>query len=120
MCRGPRSSISAVPGNTGASHLGVGADATLLPDPFEAGTGRKRKRLEARAERDQKSIAEMQRVALNNYIISGTLTVMFVMLVVVMGYFTIRMSLHALRSARPSANETPPVGRAEGLAGAAT
>jgi hypothetical protein len=35
MCRGPRSSISPVPGNTGASHLRVGADATLLPDAFE-------------------------------------------------------------------------------------
>jgi len=63
-----------------------------------------------------KSITEMQRVALNNYI-CGTLTVMFVLLVVVMGYFTIRMSLHALRSALPSANETPPIARAEGLAG---
>ncbi len=34
----------------------------------------------------------MQRVALNNYI-CGTLTVMFVALVVVMAYFTVRMSL---------------------------
>ena len=65
-----------------------------------------------------KSIAEMQRVALNNYI-CGTLTVMFVVLIVVMGYFTIRMSLQALRNAGPSANETPPMARGEGLAGVA-
>src|SRR5215471_15542571 len=45
-----------------------------------------------------KNIAEMRRIALNNYI-CGTLTVMFVVLVVVMGYFTIRMSLQALRTA---------------------
>ena len=57
-----------------------------------------------------KSIAEMQRVALNNYI-CGTLTVMFVALVVVMAYFTIRMSLQALRSALPSAEETPYLAR---------
>jgi carbon starvation protein CstA len=57
-----------------------------------------------------KSIAEMQRVALNNYI-CGTLTVMFVALVVVMAYFTIRMSLQALRSAPPSAEETPYLAR---------
>jgi carbon starvation protein len=65
-----------------------------------------------------KNIAEMRRIALNNYI-CGTLTVMFVVLVVVMGYFTIRMSLQALRTAVPSANETPPMARGEGLADAA-
>jgi carbon starvation protein len=64
-----------------------------------------------------KSIAEMQRVALNNYI-CGTLTVMFVVLVVVMAYFTVTMSLQALRSIRPSAGETPYVPRG-GLIGAA-
>jgi carbon starvation protein len=64
-----------------------------------------------------KSIAEMQQVALNNYI-CGTLTVMFVVLVVVMAYFTIRMSLQALRSTRPIAAETPYVPREGELAGA--
>jgi carbon starvation protein len=64
-----------------------------------------------------KSIEEMQRVALNNYI-CGTLTVMFVVLVLVMAYFTIQMSLRALRSTRPIAAETPYVPRAGGLAGA--
>jgi carbon starvation protein len=65
-----------------------------------------------------KSIAEMQRVALNNYI-CGTLTVMFVVLIVVMSYFTIRMSLQALRNVGSSANETPPVARGEGFTGVA-
>jgi carbon starvation protein CstA len=54
-----------------------------------------------------KSIGEMQRVAFNNYI-CGTLTVMFVVLVVIMVYFTVKMSLQALRTALPSAAETPP------------
>src|SRR5206468_11983367 len=52
-----------------------------------------------------KSIAEMERVAFNNYI-CGTLTVLFVALVLVMAYFTLRMSLKAFRNAMPSAAET--------------
>ncbi|MFL5097469.1 MAG: hypothetical protein ACJ8ES_19360, partial [Xanthobacteraceae bacterium] len=58
------------------------------------------------------------RVALNNYI-CGTLTVLFVALVVAMAFFTIRMSLQALRSTMPSAHEMPPMLRPGGLAGAA-
>src|ERR1700752_844979 len=64
-----------------------------------------------------KSIVEMQRVALNNYI-CGTLTVLFVALVVVMVYFTIRMSLQAWRNIQPTATETPYVSRGGGLADA--
>src|SRR4029077_16311208 len=64
-----------------------------------------------------KSIAEMERVAFNNYI-CGTLTVLFVVLVLVMAYFTLRMSLKAFRNAMPSAAETPPTIREGGLAGA--
>jgi carbon starvation protein CstA len=62
-----------------------------------------------------KSIGEMQRVAFNNYI-CGTLTVVFVALVIVMAYFTIRMSVQALRSALPTAAETPPTAREGGIA----
>jgi carbon starvation protein len=65
-----------------------------------------------------KSIAEMQRVAFNNYV-CGSLTVLFVLLVVVMAVFTIKMSLQALRSAFPTAAETPPMVREGGLASAA-
>jgi carbon starvation protein len=57
----------------------------------------------------------MQRVAFNNYI-CGTLTVMFVVLVVIMSYFTVKMSLQALRTALPSAAETPPMVREGGIA----
>jgi carbon starvation protein len=64
-----------------------------------------------------KSIGEMQQVAFNNYI-CGTLTVLFVLLVLAMAYFTARMSLQALKATRPIANETPPLTRTGGLAGA--
>jgi carbon starvation protein len=64
-----------------------------------------------------KSIVEMQQVALNNYI-CGTLTVMFVALVVVMVYFTIRMSLRAWSNIQPTAAETPYISRGGGLADA--
>jgi carbon starvation protein len=62
-----------------------------------------------------KSIGEMERVAFNNYI-CGTLTVMFVALVIIMAYFTIKMSVQALRSALPTAAETPPTAREGGIA----
>src|SRR5262245_15585776 len=65
-----------------------------------------------------KTVAEMQRVALNNYV-CGTLTVLFVALVVAMAFFTVKMSLQAWRNTRPSANETPAVIRTGELAGAA-
>ena len=64
-----------------------------------------------------KSVAEMQRVALNNYI-CGTLNVFFVILVVIMAYFTVKMSLQALRTALPSAAEMPPMIRQGGTADA--
>jgi carbon starvation protein len=44
---------------------------------------------------------------------------MFVILVVIMAFFTVKMSLQALRSALPSAAETPPTVREGGMAGAA-
>jgi carbon starvation protein len=57
-----------------------------------------------------KSVAQMQQVAFNNYL-CGTITAVFVTLVVIMAYFTIRMSLQALRSGRPTAQEAPYQGR---------
>jgi carbon starvation protein len=53
-----------------------------------------------------KSIAEMQQVVINNYIV-GSLTAVFVLLVVAMAFFTIRTSLRALRDPRPTAREAP-------------
>jgi carbon starvation protein len=43
---------------------------------------------------------------------------MFVVLVVIMAYFTVKMSLQALRTALPSAAETPPTVREGGMADA--
>jgi len=45
--------------------------------------------------------------------------VLFVALVVVMAFFTVKMSLMALRNARPSAHEIPPMIYEGGLAGVA-
>ncbi|MGU7781057.1 carbon starvation CstA family protein [Burkholderia sp. PU8-34] len=57
-----------------------------------------------------KSIAEMHRVAFNNYLDAAVCGV-FVVLVVAMCAFAIRMSLQALHQAQPTAHETPAVAR---------
>ncbi len=57
-----------------------------------------------------KSVAQMQQVAFNNYL-CGTITALFVTLVVVMAFFTVKMSLQALRSGRPTVQEAPYQGR---------
>jgi carbon starvation protein len=53
-----------------------------------------------------KTIADMQRVAFNNYL-CGSITIMFAALVVVMAFFTVKFSLQALRNPKPTASETP-------------
>ena len=53
-----------------------------------------------------KTIAEMQRVAFNNYL-CGTITVLFVLLVAAMAVFAIRMSLQAIRNPKPTIKESP-------------
>lgn len=53
-----------------------------------------------------KTVAEMQRVAFNNYL-CGAITVMFVLLVVSMAVFAIRMSLKAIANPNPSVKESP-------------
>jgi carbon starvation protein CstA len=58
-----------------------------------------------------KSIAEMQRVAFNNYL-DAVVCGLFVVLVLAMCVFAIRMSWQALRQAQPTAHETPAVARA--------
>jgi len=54
-----------------------------------------------------KSIAEMQRVAFNNYL-DAVVCAAFVLLVIAMAYFALRISLQALRQAQPTAHEIPP------------
>jgi carbon starvation protein len=55
-----------------------------------------------------KSIAEMQRVAFNNYLDAAVCSV-FVVLVLAMCVFAIRICLQALRQAQPTAVEIPPL-----------
>jgi carbon starvation protein len=54
-----------------------------------------------------KSIAEMQRVAFNNYL-DAVVCAAFVLLVIAMAYFALRISLQALRQSHPTAHEIPP------------
>jgi carbon starvation protein len=53
-----------------------------------------------------KTIADMQRVAFNNYL-CGSITIMFAALVLAMAFFTVKFSLQALRNPKPTAVETP-------------
>jgi carbon starvation protein CstA len=53
-----------------------------------------------------KTIAEMQRVAFNNYL-DAVVCGFFVFLVVAMCFFAIRMGLQALHQARPTVVESP-------------
>ncbi|MBC8119307.1 MAG: carbon starvation protein A, partial [Burkholderiaceae bacterium] len=57
-----------------------------------------------------KSIAEMQRVAFNNYL-DAVVCGFFVVLVLAMCVFAVKICLQALRQAQPSANETPHLAR---------
>jgi carbon starvation protein len=55
-----------------------------------------------------KSIAEMERVAFNNYL-DAVVCGFFVILVVAMCFFAIKIGLHAWRQSRPTAVEIPPL-----------
>jgi carbon starvation protein len=60
-----------------------------------------------------KSLAEMQRVAFNNYL-DAAVCGFFVVLVLAMCVFAIKICLQALRQAQPTVVETPAVVRAQG------
>jgi carbon starvation protein len=60
-----------------------------------------------------KSLAEMQRVAFNNYL-DAVVCGFFVVLVLAMCVFAVTICLQALRQAQPTVNETPAVARAQG------
>jgi len=53
-----------------------------------------------------KSLAEMERVAFNNYL-DAAVCALFVVLVCAMCFFALRICLQALRQTQPSAIETP-------------
>jgi carbon starvation protein CstA len=60
-----------------------------------------------------KSIEEMQRVAFNNYL-DATVCAFFVLLVVAMCVFAVKICLQALKQANPTAHEIPPLAGAGG------
>jgi carbon starvation protein len=60
-----------------------------------------------------RSIAEMQRVAFNNYL-DAVVCGFFVVLVLAMCVFAVKICLQARRQAQPTVNETPAVVRAQG------
>jgi hypothetical protein len=57
-----------------------------------------------------KSLAEMQRVVFNNYLDAAVCS-LFVLLVLSMCAFALKICLQALRQAQPSAIEIPPQGQ---------
>ena len=61
-----------------------------------------------------KSVAEMQRVAFNNYL-DAVVCAFFVLLVVAMCIFAVKICLQALKQAKPTAQEIPPMAGAQGL-----
>ncbi len=61
-----------------------------------------------------KTIADMQRVAFNNYL-CGSITIMFAGLVIAMAFFTVKMSLQSLRNPNPTVAETPYRNAPEGV-----
>jgi len=61
-----------------------------------------------------KSIEEMQRVAFNNYL-DAAVCAFFVVLVVAMCIYALKICLQALRQANPTAHEIPALGGREGL-----
>src|SRR5437867_1099858 len=61
-----------------------------------------------------KSIEEMQRVAFNNYL-DAVVCAVFVALVLAMCVYAAKISLQALRQAKPTAHEIPELGAGEGV-----
>jgi carbon starvation protein len=60
-----------------------------------------------------KSIAEMQRVAFNNYL-DAVVCAFFVLLVIAMCIFAVKICMQALKQANPTAHEIPPLAGAQG------
>ena len=60
-----------------------------------------------------KSIAEMQRVAFNNYL-DAAVCAFFVLLVIAMCFFAAKICMEALKQAKPTAHEIPPLAVAQG------
>jgi carbon starvation protein len=94
--------------------LTAGVEKIFSPDPRVGFLALARKFSAAAAEgkvlAPAKSIEEMQRVAFNNYL-DAVVCAFFVVLVVAMCYFAIRIGMQAWRQAVPTAIETPALPR---------
>ena len=99
--------------------LTAGVQKVLHPDPKIGFLALAHKFSEAAAQgkvlAPAKSIAEMQRVAFNNYLDAVVCSV-FVLLVLAMCFFALKICLQALRQAQPTAAEIPPYASAKGVA----
>jgi carbon starvation protein len=92
--------------------LTAGIEKVFHPDPKIGFLALARRFSEAAAQgtvlAPAKSIAEMQRVAFNNYLDAAVCGV-FVLLVIAMAYFALRISMQALKQKLPTAREIPPL-----------
>ena len=96
--------------------LTAGLEKIFHPDPKIGFLALARRFSEAAAQgtvlAPAKSVAEMQRVAFNNYL-DAVVCGVFVLLVVAMAYFALRISLRALKQSQPTAQEIPSFGPAQ-------
>ena len=92
--------------------LTAGIQKVFHPDPRIGFLSLARKFSDAAAQgtvlAPAKSIEEMQRVAFNNYL-DAAVCAAFVLLVIAMCIFAVKICLQALRQARPTAQEIPPM-----------
>jgi len=99
--------------------LTAGIEKIFSSDPHIGFVALARKFSEAAAQgtvlAPAKSIAEMQRVAFNNYLDAVVCSV-FVVLVLAMCWYTIKICRRAWRQAQPTAQEIPPLAPAQGVA----
>jgi carbon starvation protein CstA len=97
--------------------LTAGIQKVFHPDPRIGFLSLARKFSDAAAQgtvlAPAKSIEEMQRVAFNNYL-DAVVCAAFVLLVIAMCIFAVKICLQALRQARPTAQEIPPIAGAQG------
>lgn len=98
--------------------LTAGVEKIFHSDPRIGFVALARKFSEAAAEgkvlAPAKSIEEMQRVAFNNYL-DAVVCGFFVLLVLAMCVFAVKICLQALRQANPTAHEIPPLAPAQGV-----
>ena len=97
--------------------LTAGIEKIFHPDPRIGFVALARKFSDAAAQgtllAPAKSIEEMQRVAFNNYL-DAVVCGFFVVLVLAMCVFAVKICLQALKQAQPTAHEIPPLAPAEG------